>query len=137
MGAELAWEIKERMVGSVAIVEMSGRLTEGGGSDELNAKLWATLRRGTRRVLFECSQVTNIDSRGVGVLARCVATTRKRGGNLKLLCPSQRVRATLNLVRLNEVIDAFDDQATALASFEGEKFKTTLSRILDRLLGRL
>jgi hypothetical protein len=38
-------------------------------------------------------------------------------GDLKLLCPRERVLEVLNVLRLLEAIETFDDEAKAAASF--------------------
>jgi hypothetical protein len=45
-------------------------------------------------------------------------TLSRTGGSLRLLCGPGRVRDALTVTRLIEAIPTFDNEATALASFE-------------------
>jgi anti-anti-sigma regulatory factor len=51
------------------------------------------------------------------MIAKVNASLSRQGGKLKLLCPSGRVRTVLKVVRLLDLIPAFEDEAEALASF--------------------
>jgi anti-sigma B factor antagonist len=113
----MTWGMKEQLVGSVALLELNGRLTMGGATEALETELRSVIVRGHPNLLLDCSQVNGIDSGGIGTLVRYRATAQKHGGSLKLLNPSARLRAALELVGLFKVIESFDDKTSALASF--------------------
>lgn len=110
--------VKQRHVGSVTVLELSGRMTIAAGSERLNEKLQALIADGHLHLLLDCSQVSGIDSQGISALVRGVISVRKRGGNLKLMKLSSRVRQVLEITRLISVIESFDDEAAALGSFQ-------------------
>ena len=83
-------EIKERQVGPVTILELSGRLALGEGSTALNEKLQSLIGEGRVNMLLECSRVTALDSQGISALVRGIISTQKRGGKLKLLRAAPR-----------------------------------------------
>ena len=110
-------EIKERQLGKVTLLELSGRLALGEGSTGLHERINAHFEAGRVNLLLECSQVTALDSQGISALVRGVISAGKRGGQFKILKPSPRVRQILEVTRLFKVIETFDDEAKALASF--------------------
>lgn len=110
-------EMKERQAGSVTVLEVCGRLTVGQGSEVLEEKLQDLIAAGQRYLLLDCSRATAIDSHGIKALVRGLTSAEKRGGKLKLLKLTPRVREPLDITRLLTVIDAFDDEETALRSF--------------------
>ncbi|MFQ5777516.1 MAG: STAS domain-containing protein [Terriglobia bacterium] len=110
-------EMKEREAGPVTLLAVRGRLTVGEGSEALEGKLQDLIASGKRSLLLDCSQATAIDSHGIKALVRGVTSAEKRGGKLKLLKLTPRVRESLDITRLLTVIEAFDDEATALGSF--------------------
>jgi anti-sigma B factor antagonist len=110
-------EITERQEGPVTVLVLKGRLALGEGSTGLNEKLQSLIDEGRVKLLVECSRVTALDSQGISALVRGVISTEKRGGKLKLLKISPRVRHVLEATRLLTVIESFDDEATALASY--------------------
>jgi anti-sigma B factor antagonist len=113
----MSWEIKERQAGPVVVLEISGRMTLTEGSDPLDSKLQDLIAGGVRAVLLDCSRVTGIDSRGLKALVRGLISMRKREGGVKLLRPSERERHLLEMTRLSTVVEIYDDEAAALASF--------------------
>ena len=111
------WDVKERQVGRVTVLEVSGRMIYD-RSDALDEHLQRLINAGRPNILVECSGVSAIDSHAMGVLARGTSRAMKAGGALKLLKPSPRVREGLTLVGLLRVLEAFDDESKALASFK-------------------
>jgi len=111
------WDLQQRQVGEVTVVELSGQVELGGGSDKLEEKLQELIAEGRLAILLECSRVDTIDSSAVGALVRSYISLDKRGGKLKLLNISSVVRAAITLVGLSNTIESFYDEATALASF--------------------
>ena len=107
----------ERKVGSVTILALSGRLFLGEASEELDQKLQSLLAEGKVNLLLDCSDVTGIDSQGIKSLVRGVISTQKRGGRLKLLKISHRLREILIITHLLTVIEAYDSEEAALTSF--------------------
>ena len=109
--------VKERQAGSVTVLELTGRLTMGVGSEALEEKLQSLITSGRLALLLDCSQVTGIDSQGIKALVRAVTSVEKRGGKLKLLKIPRRVRGVLEVTRLLTVMESFEDEEAALQSF--------------------
>ena len=101
----------------MTILELSGRLFIGEASDELDQKLQGFMSAGRVNFLLDCSHVSGIDSQGIKSLVRGLISAQKRGGNLKLLNLSRRVKEVLRITRLLTVIESFDDEGAALQSF--------------------
>jgi len=109
---------KERNVGSVTILECFGRQTAGEAKQALNDRVQALLREGRILLLVDLSQVSNIYSEDISAFVRAFVSTGTRGGKLKLLKLSPRVRQVLDATRLFNVLEAFDEESAAIASFE-------------------
>ena len=109
---------KERNVCSVMILECLGRQAAGKGKQTLNDRVQALLAEGRILLLVDLSQVSNIYSEDISALVRTFVSTRTRGGKLKLLKLSPRVRQVLEATRLFNVLEAFDEESAAIASFE-------------------
>jgi len=109
--------VKECRAGPVTILELNGRLHVGAAAEELDERLQKLITVGRTALLLDCGQVSAIDSQGIKALVRGVISAQKRGGKLKLLKLTPRVREVLNITRLLTVIESFDDEETALRSF--------------------
>ncbi|HEX2711285.1 MAG TPA: STAS domain-containing protein [Candidatus Acidoferrales bacterium] len=107
-----------RQLDDVTILDLEGRATIGKENDELVAALQRLTKGGTRKLLVNVTQLSQIDSSGISTLVRTFVALGKSGGSLKLVGPAGRVRQALAVARLLGPIPAFDDEAAALASFK-------------------
>jgi anti-sigma B factor antagonist len=114
----MASSVKTRQVGKVTILEPSGRLMIGATADDLDQTLQEIIARGSLALLLDCSQISFIDSQGIKVLVRCAISTERRGGKVKLLRLSPQARRVLEITRLLTVFESFEDETTALRSFD-------------------
>jgi anti-sigma B factor antagonist len=109
--------VDTRQAGDVTILEVSGRITLGDGARTLRNAILAMVRDGRQKILISLANVTFIDSSGLGVLVSAFATQTNRGGDLKLLNVTSRVKDLLLITKLYTVFDVFDEENTALRSF--------------------
>ena len=108
--------LRERSIGPITLLELSERLTIE-YVPELRDRLQTLAGQGRRSFLLDCSQVRVVDSQGIGGLVRDWVSLKNRGGKLKLLNPSVRLREVLQVVGLHKVIESFDDIEPALRGF--------------------
>jgi anti-sigma B factor antagonist len=106
-----------RVVGDIAIIDVSGRITLGEGSDVLRRLVSETLCKGYKNILFHLREVDYIDSSGLGEIVKSYTSVRGQGGQLKLVEISQRVRDLLQMTKLDLVLEIEPDEATAIQSF--------------------
>jgi anti-sigma B factor antagonist len=69
------------------------------------------------RLVLDCSQVQQLDSAGVHVLLRCLEEAMKRNGDVKLAAISPGAAATLEITRVKNLFETFDNTADAVLSF--------------------
>lgn len=111
-------QLEERIVGHVAIVKVTGDITLNKGGDVLlKDKVQSLIQQGQRNLLVDLGGVSYVDSAGLGELVQAYATTKNRGGALKLLNVTKRLRDLLVVTKLLTVFDTYDNEAAALASF--------------------
>ncbi len=111
-------ELEQRIAGDVAIIKVTGDITLNKGGDVLlKDKVQSLLQQGHKHLLVDLSGVSYVDSAGLGELVQAYATTKTRGGALKLLNVTKRLRDLLVVTKLLTVFETFDDEASALASF--------------------
>ena len=111
-------ELVERIVGGVVIITVTGDITLNKGGDALlKDKVQSLIHQGQKHLLLDLSGVSYVDSAGLGELVQSYATTRNRGGTLKLLNVTKRLRDLVVVTKLLTVFDTFDDEASAVSSF--------------------
>ena len=109
--------ISERQAGDVTILDLEGKVTIGEGSVALRNAIRRLLGEGKTKILLNLGAVGYIDSSGIGELVSSFTAVNKEGGTLKLLNLTQKIQDLLAITKLLTVFDTFDDEATALSSF--------------------
>ncbi|HXF05597.1 MAG TPA: STAS domain-containing protein [Blastocatellia bacterium] len=109
--------IKERRVNDVVILDIEGKILLGEGDVQLREAIQRLLQSGAKKILLNLADVPYIDSAGLGEIVRCYTTTRREGGELKLLNLTSRIRDLLTITKLITVFESFDTEEAALKSF--------------------
>jgi anti-sigma B factor antagonist len=89
----------------------------GAAVDGLRRILEENLSGGDTRFVLNLAEVSMIDSTGIGLLVRFLASTKQRGGNIKLVQPSKFAVQTLRLVGVLNLFEIFDNDDAAVESF--------------------
>ncbi len=110
-------KISERRIGDVTILDLQGRLVLDEGDTSCAEHIDLLVRQDRTRVILNLEDVTYIDSAGVGALVAKYITLRKRGGDLKLLRLSERVRRVIGIAHLLAVFETFESEELAVRSF--------------------
>jgi anti-anti-sigma factor len=110
-------QISSRQSGDVTILDLRGRSTINDGEcDLLNGQLQKLLASGVRKMVLNLTDLTQVDSSGLSVIATICASLRSHGGRLGFLRPRGPVLDVLRVLHLLEIIPSFEDEAEALAS---------------------
>jgi len=105
------------MVGSVVVLDLSGRIMVGENDGRLKDKVNSLIFQGHHYILLNLGDVVYIDSNGLGELVSSYSAVAKRGGQIKLVNLTKRVEDLLAICRLLTVFDTYDDETAAIASF--------------------
>jgi anti-sigma B factor antagonist len=109
-------DISVRKRSQVQLIQLRGQLRLGQAVDELHKTMEELGEEGSR-IVMNLSEVSMIDSSGIGLLVRLLASTKKRGGNVKLVQPSKFAVRTLRLVGVLKLFEIFDNDDAAVESF--------------------
>jgi anti-sigma B factor antagonist len=110
-------QIQIRRTNGVTILEVSGPLYLGTPERTFRETVQQMLDAGTRALAINLARVPRVDSAGIGVLVRTHASLAKAGGKCHIFAPPKMVLETLKMVRLDTVLDLFEDEVSALAGF--------------------
>jgi len=109
--------VERRRVNDVTVVRFAQNAQLLASSLEL-AELSNVIRvQNDTKVLIDLSRVSRIDSTGLGVLMNCYCHAVKNAGALKLLNADAPVRRVLSVTKIDSVLQMFEDEAAAIASF--------------------
>lgn len=115
--------ITDRQVGNVTVLDIDGNLRMGEGSAVLQKAIRRLLEEGRNQILLNLSRVAYIDSSGLGELVAAHVALGKRGGRIKLLHLTHRVRELMTITKLLTVFDAYENESEALDSFKTPDIK--------------
>jgi len=111
--------LEVRRNGDVVILDLKGKLTAGLGDQLLREAIDELLAEEKKKVLLNLSEVSFLDSAGVGELVAGLRTASRFGARLKLLNVGERVYSTLDMARLLPTFEIYKDEAEAFRSFGG------------------
>jgi anti-sigma B factor antagonist len=113
----LSVKLTTRQVGDVTVIDAAGRITLGEGASAFRDIVRDLAAKGDKKLLLNLSEVSYIDSSGIGEMVSGFTTVTNHGGQLKLLGLSKRVKDLLQITKLYTVFEVFDDEASAVRSF--------------------
>jgi anti-sigma B factor antagonist len=108
-------KIDTRVVDGVTIMSGHGRVMFGEEATALRDSLKEALTK-TSKLILNLSDVTYIDSGGLGTLVGVYSSARKAGADIKLTGLGQRLRDVLQITKLATVFQVFDTEQEALAA---------------------
>ena len=110
-------KLTTRQVGDVTVIDATGRITLGEAASSFRDEIKNLAAKGEKKLLLNLSDVSYIDSSGIGEMVSSFTTVTNHGGQLKLLGLNKRVKDLLQITKLYTVFEVFDDEASAVRSF--------------------
>ena len=112
--------ITERRSGELTILELEGNVTRNDGYGACKQRVTELLSEGRRDFILNLRQVEYMDSTCVGELVSAFITVRNNGGVMKLASAIGRIKDLLTIAKLNTVLELYDTEEAAIASFTGQ-----------------
>lgn len=96
-----------------SIVEFPQQLVMA-NAHEVRAELKTLIENGNIRLVLDLHGVKFIDSSGLSVLVSALKIAIPKKGKVVLLSPTDEVRALIELTRLHQVFDIYEDRTAAI-----------------------
>ncbi|HKN32023.1 MAG TPA: STAS domain-containing protein [Terriglobales bacterium] len=109
-------KIDTRTTEGVAVVSCAGRIVFGDEASALRSELKKILNS-SKKIVLDLSEVSYIDSGGLGTLVGVYSSARSAGADIKLAGLGQRVRDVLQITKLVTVFEVYDNEQKARAAF--------------------
>ena len=110
-------KLTRRLVQGISVIDVAGRMTGLDVPGELKEQVSSSLASGDRSLVLNLSQLSFVDSSFIGELVSCIIAVTRAGGTLKLACVVRRVQELLFITRLATIIESYDTEQGAIASF--------------------
>ena len=109
--------LHSRFAGDVYIIQCAGPIVLGPENAALEAALDRAITDRFHRLVLSLTEVTRVDSTGLGLIVRFAARLRHRGGDLRLASPPAFLTNLLSLTNLTQVLPSFPTEDDAILSF--------------------
>ena len=109
--------IEQRMVGGVAVLDLSGKLVLGDGDGLLKDKVHSLAQQGVKEIALNLGGLSYMDSAGLGELISAHSTATRSGGSIKIFNLTKRVSDLLVITKVVTVFDVFNTEKETLDSF--------------------
>jgi len=111
-------DINVRRRSNVQVIQLRGPLRMGEAVDGFRQTIDEAVAAGDNQLVVNLTEMPTIDSSGIGILVKAMASAKQRGGALKLVNPSKFAVQTLRLVGVLNLFEVFEDEDAAVASFQ-------------------
>ena len=110
-------KVDVRNTDDVIIVDLDGRLVLGVGDEILRDVVNELLAEDWKKIVLNLRKVTIIDSSGIGEVVASWKLAKRFGASLKLMRPAPQIQRTLRLTQLLPLLEVFESEEEAVASF--------------------
>jgi anti-sigma B factor antagonist len=116
--ADMILDIERKQLDpDIAVLEMAGRICLGSASQQVEWSLAELLKQDQKKIVFDLSGVTVLDSTGVGIIVMCHAKVKRAGGDLHIAGANGMVAETLKMTNVDKIIPFYPSLAEAVRNF--------------------
>jgi len=112
-------QIKERMEGDVAVLELKGKLMGGPETLSIHTKVKDLISKGVNKVVMDLGKVTWMNSTGLGALMGSMTSLKSADGDLKLARVTEKVKSLFMITKLITIFSTYDSVDDAVSAFKG------------------
>ena len=107
----------KQMQPDITVLEIAGKIILGRDCKHLE---WTTdnlIRENRKKIIFDLSGVTHIDSTGIGIIVMSAGQVKNAGGQLRVACPEGHVEQVLKLTNVDKVVSLHPTATAAATGF--------------------
>jgi len=112
-----------RSLGGVVIVDCSGKIVMGDETAFLRHQVKDLLNE-SRQIVLNLTEVSYLDSTGLGTLVGLYSSVRSAGGEIKLAGLTGRVKDLLQITKLVSIFEFYNTAEEAASSFNQQAGRT-------------
>jgi anti-sigma B factor antagonist len=108
-------------VSGVSVIGLNGRIVLGQESSALRDAVKQLVADGKKKIVLDMSNVSYIDSAGLGILVASYVSAKTQGASIRLSSLGNKFREIMQITRLFTIFDIYDSTAAAIDSFPDNK----------------
>ena len=109
---------KQQAANGVVVLKLSGRISLGRDSQQIEWQVNDLLKENHNRVVFDLTDVSHMDSTGIGILMMCTARLKKAGGDLRVAGAQGLVGDVLRITKVDSIVGLHPTAAEAAKAFD-------------------
>ncbi|HZY09877.1 MAG TPA: STAS domain-containing protein [Bacteroidota bacterium] len=109
--------MKEKNVGGIVIIALSGDLLGEPDTKSLREKIYDLVKAGLKNVIIDMNGLNYTNSAGLGALISALTTMRKNGGDLRLAGLTENVSHLFSITQLMKVFYIYGSVKEATDSY--------------------
>jgi anti-sigma B factor antagonist len=110
----MSLSIELRRIDQIVILELAGRVSVL--ESQLRQLAERLVQQGERFFLINLANVSYMDNSGLGQLCLVYTIARNRGGDMRLLKPTERIRKLLTITKLDGIFTSYESEREAVES---------------------
>jgi anti-sigma B factor antagonist len=120
-------KVTTQEVDGVSVVGLNGRIVLGEESGAMREAVKGLMAAGKKKVVLDMSNVTYIDSAGLGILVAAYVSAKTQGASIRLCALGHKFHEILQITRLLTIFEVYDTQAAAISSFLANHASTAVA----------
>jgi anti-sigma B factor antagonist len=101
----------------IVLVHITGRLSVGRDCEDVEWAVAELIRENRKKVVFDLSELTYVDSMGVGILVVCSGKLSRVGGELRMASLQPRIAELMKITKLDQIFRFYPTAAIAIEDF--------------------
>ncbi|HVI07102.1 MAG TPA: STAS domain-containing protein [Candidatus Binatia bacterium] len=101
----------------IVVLELAGRVTMGRDCKQLEWITETLVKENRKKIIFDLSGVTQVDSTGIGIFVTSAAQLKSAGGELRVAGASGHVENVFRMTNVDKVIGLHPTAAAASVGF--------------------
>lgn len=107
----------KRVDPDIAVLEMTGRITMGNDCLQVEWNSKQLLAENHKKLVFDMTNVSHVDSTGIGIIVMVAGRMKEAGGQLRLAGCNEHVEHVLRLTSIDTLVGIYPTTASALQDF--------------------
>jgi anti-anti-sigma factor len=103
----------------VTLVELTGKIVYGPECLQIEWLTSELLEKGEKKIIFDISRVSYLDSSGIGIIVMCSSKAKQAGGELRFAGAEGHVKTILKMTEVGKILAVYTTRAKALEGFAG------------------
>lgn len=116
----MTYNITNKEIGGISVVSFDGRIVLGPETAGFRERVRTLLVEHRKKIVLNMTNVTYVDSSGLGMLVGMHVSARGQGAEIHLSNLGNKFRDVLQLTRLITVFSVYATEAEAIGAFRPE-----------------